>query len=365
MRHAVTEGTRRTYTAPLLSYQRFCAERGADGSTLAITAIKAGDWIAHLALGGALSGVTLRTYRSALSTAWEEAGGEGNNPLQSPIIDRHIRGAAKLLLGRDMAARAAREITVELTPTLIAQFAPYVLEASSSGGTAAPGAAPEMCWAAACLGVFGLLRPNEFLYVSQAQKGVLLASAITFRAAPNHEGVQGLLPRGSAPTAANVPDRFEVALGATKADHFGRNGKLIIAARMCVEALWRWMHMRRDAGHGPHAPLFVLGDGRALASRKLLEQVGVWYARLTGIMPKLTGKAFRRGGASAMLSSGASIPDIMAAGRWKTPAMVGVYASREAQRYRAAAASRALNPLPARPSAAAADRWSGVAHSHP
>jgi len=104
----------------------------------------------------------------------------------------------------------------------------------------------------------------------------------------------------------------------------------------------------------------VLGDGRALASRKLLLQVGVWYSRLTGIVPQLTGKAFRRGGASAMLRSGASIPDIMAAGRWKTPAMVGVYANAEAKRARAAAASRALNPVPAR---AQGDRWSGVSHS--
>jgi len=295
----------------------------------------------------------------------------GNNPLQDAFVERLVRGATKLLLTRDLAAREARAVTLELTPSIIQQFLPFALEVSDGAGgagRATPATAhPMCCWAATCLGVFGLLRPNEFLYVGQTQNGVLPASAITFRASPLHEAEQGLLPRGAAIADASVPDRFEVALGATKADHFGRNGKLLIAARMAVEALWRWMHARRDAGHGPHAPLFVLGNGQALASRVLLKQVGEWYARLTGATPKLTGKAFRRGGASAMLHGGATIPEIMEAGRWKSPAMVGVYASKEAKRARAAAASRALNPVPLPPTApiaaaAAAEtsRWSGA-----
>ena len=320
---------------------------------------------------GTISAAILRTYRSALSTAWEEAGGRGSNPLQDPFVERIVRGATKLLLTRDLAARAARTTTIELTPSVIQQFLPFVLEVANGaggGGSATPIAAHPLCsWAATCLGVFGLLRPNEFLYVGQARSGVLAASAITFRASPLHEAEQGLLPWGIPITDASVPDRLEVALGLTKADHFGRNGRLLIAARLAVEALWRWMHVRRDAGHGPHAPLFVLGNGHALASRVLLIQVGAWYARLTGTTPKITGKAFRRGGASAMLHGGASIPEIMDAGRWKTPAMVGVYASKEAQRARAAAASRAINPalpLLTASSAAAAGasplRWPGA-----
>ena len=342
----MADSTRRTYAAPLAAYRQFCLHRGACPLPCSVTIAKAGDWLAHVALGGRVSGntVTVRTYRSALSTAWEEAGVQGDNPLRSALIDRIVLGASKLLKDRDMAARAAREVTVELTPTLLAQFHPFVVEA----GARAPLAATElaMVWAAACLGVFGLLRPNEFLYVGQKASKVLLADAITFRAAPIHEAQQGLLPRGTVVTAASVPDRFEVALGATKADALGRNGRLIIAARMAVEALWRWMHVRRDAGHAPHAPLFVQVNGLALASRKLLTQIVTWYARLTGVEPKITGRAFRRGGASDMLRAGASIPDIMAAGRWRSPAMVGVYANAEARRAAAAAASRALDPLP-------------------
>jgi hypothetical protein len=344
----VADSTRRTYAAPLAAYRQFCLQRGACPLPCSVSIAKAGDWLAHVALSGRVSGNTVRTYRSALSTAWEEAGVQGDNPLRSALVDRITLGASKLLKDRDMAARAAREVTVELTPTLLAQFHPYVVEASGQAGAREPLAATglAMVWAAACLGVFGLLRPNEFLYVGQKASKALLADAITFRAAPNHEAQQGLLPRGSVVTAASVPDRFEVALGATKADALGRNGRLIIAARMAVEALWRWMHVRRDAGHAPHAPLFVQENGMALASRKLLVQIATWYARLTGVEPKITGRAFRRGGASDMLRAGASIPDIMAAGRWRSPAMVGVYANAEARRAAAAAASRALNPLP-------------------
>jgi hypothetical protein len=343
----VADSTRRTYAAPLAAYQQFCTQRGACPLPCTVTVAKAGDWLAHVALGGRVSGNTVRTYRSALSTAWEEAGVQGVNPLRSALIDRIVLGASKLLKDRDMAARAAREVTVELTPTLLAQFLPFAAEAGGQAGARWPHEAEHaMVWAAACLGVFGLLRPNEFLYVGQRASKVLPADAITFRAAPNHEAQQGLLPRGAAITAATVPDRFEVALGATKADALGRNGRLIVAARMAVEALWRWVHLRRDAGHAPHAPLFVQADGLALASRKLLAQITIWYTRLTGVEPKITGRAFRRGGASDMLRAGASIPDIMAAGRWKSPAMVGVYANAEARRAAAAAASRALNPLP-------------------
>ena len=347
LKHAVAESTRRTYAAPLAAYQQFCRQRGACPLPGTVTITKAGDWLAHVALGGRVGGNTVRTYRSALSTAWEEAGGRGDNPLRSALIDRIVCGAGKLLKNRDMAARASREVTVEITPTLLAQFLPYVEEAGGRHGARGPHEAElAMLWAAACMGVFGLLRPNEFLYVGQQTDKVLLADAITFRAAPNHEAQQGLLPRGIAITAATVPDRFEVALGATKADVYGKNSRLIIAARMAVEALWRWVHLRRDAGHAPQAPLFVQENGLALASRKLLAQISLWYARLTGVAPKITGRAFRRGGASDMLRAGASIPDIMTAGRWKSPAMVGVYANAEARRAAAAAASRALDPLP-------------------
>ena len=362
MRNAITESTRRTYAAPLASYQRFCTRRGTSELIAAVTSVKAGDWLAELALGGHLSGATIRTHRSALSTAWEESGIEGPNPLHAATIDRIVRGAAKMLVTRDLAARATREITIELTPTLLSQFLPYVTEAPYAGPRH-PDPSPGLYWAAACLGVFGLLRPNEFLYVGQRQK-VLLASAITFRASALHDGERALLPRGVIITEASIPDRLEVALGATKADHLARNGTHVIAARMAVEALWRWMHQRRDAGYIPDAPLFVHGDGLALASRKLLTQVSVWYARLTGVVPKLTGRAFRRGGASAMLQEGASIPDIMAAGRWRSPAMVGVYTSKEAKRAQATAASRTLNPPPLPSPHADAANWSGVAHCH-
>jgi integrase len=95
-------------------------------------------------------------------------------------------------------------------------------------------------------------------------------------------------------------------------------------------------------------------DGRALSRNRLLAEIERWLTRLMGASPKLTGKAFRRGGASGMLQGGASIPEIMTAGRWRSPAMVGVYASAEAQRRSIVAASRAMDPSAASAAAAAA-----------
>ena len=68
---------------------------------------------------------------------------------------------------------------------------------------------------------------------------------------------------------------------------------------------------------------------------------------------RLTGKCFRRGGNSGLLSAGVEISDIMAAGRWQTARMVDVYASATARDDRCAAISRAMAPssAPAGPGA--------------
>jgi integrase len=202
--------------------------------------------------------------------------------------------------------------------------------------------------------VYGLLRPGEFLADGYYRfRSPLPATALVFRRSLEHSGPLELLPAGASLAAHAAPARLDFTLGATKADQFATNERVIIAAPMCVRAVWQWAHVRRDRGHAPHAPFFVGDDGMALSKRALLAEVERWLTRLQGAAPKVTGRAFRRGGATGMLAQGASGPDIMAAGRWRTAAMVGVYTSAEAQRRRAAEASLAMDPT-ARPAAAAA-----------
>jgi len=340
MAQAITANTRRTYAAPLRSYADFCIDLNRSPEARDINIFKAGEWLAHLAIGGTLSGGTLKGYRSALSTAWEESGAQGPNPLQSALIERHMRGASRILLMRDVAARDGRELTIELTPRILALLLPPVEEAiRAAKGTHDP--LPLLCWAATCFGVFGLLRPSEFLGIGYSRYSSLLtAASVRFFVSPLHEGEMAMLPRGRDVFDYPFPDRFDFALGPTKADQLAKNSRIIIAAPMCVQAIWRWMHARRARGHEPQELLFVRPDRQALSRPQLLKQLKEWLTPILGGELKLTGKCFRRGGASGMLASGASVPAIMRAGRWKSAAMVGVYSNAEAQRIRAADESR-------------------------
>jgi hypothetical protein len=344
MAQAITPSTRRTYAAPLRSYADFCRDIDVSPEPCDISVFKAGEWLAHLAIGGTISGGTLKGYRSALSTAWEESGAQGPNPLQSALIERHMRGASRILLQRDVTIRDGKAPTLELTPRILALLLPPVEEAiRAAKGTHDP--LPLLCWAAACFGVFGLLRPSEFLGVGYRRySSHLTAASVRFFVAPEHEGEMAMLPKGCDVFNYPFPDRFDFALGPTKADQLAKNGRVIIAAPMCVQAVWRWMHARRARGHEPQEPLFVRPDRQALSRAQLLKQLKVWLTPILGVEPVLTGKCFRRGGASGMLASGAGVPAIMRAGRWKSAAMVGVYSSAESQRVRAADESRALDP---------------------
>jgi len=287
MAQAVAPSTRRSYAAPLRSYTDFCRDLDVSPEPRDISIFKAGEWLAHLAIGGTissgtLSSGTLKSYRSALSTAWEESGAQGPNPLQSALIERHIRGASRILLMRDVRIRDGRPPTLELTPRILAQILPFVETAiRAAKGTHDP--LPLLCWAAACFGVYGLLRPGEFLGSGyERYSSRLIGASITFYVYPELDVVMQMLPQGFDPLDYPMPDRFDFALGPTKADQMGRNEKVIIAAPMCVQAVWRWMHMRRARGHGPEQPLFVRPDNMALSRAQLISQLKIWLTPASG-----------------------------------------------------------------------------------
>ena len=354
VQQALAESTRRNYAAPLRAYTNFCAQRGLDPAPRAITVHGAGDWLSELALGGRVSSGTLKVYRSALSTAWEEAGVQGPNPLQDAWIGRMMAGSQRMLRARDVSARAERERTIELTPQLLGQLHASVSEHLRQG-LRVGNPAPIVCWTAACLGVFGLLRPSEFLADGyQRFESPLRACDVTFYALPDHPGEMGLHALDSA--AQNIPDRFSIRLGPTKADQLARNAPLTIAAPMAVAAMWSWMSLRARWGFEASGPLFNLEKRMVLSRPQLYKQLTEWLTPTLGYVPKLTGRCFRRGGASHLVESGASAAAIMAAGRWKSKAMINVYASAAAKQARATLDSRAMEP----PAAAAAGSAAGA-----
>lgn len=221
---AIADSTRRTYEAPIRAFREFCAARGVPA--LPFTTSTAAEWLAQVARAGRHSAATLRTYRSAISTMHAESEwGDAPNPIDSQVIERLMRGIALAKAEADAAARAAKPKTLELTPAIMLQLEPF-----------ARGNSPEeiMKWAAACTAVFALLRPSELLGSVQHRDRALRPAQNMFFARPGEP--RTLTPSGGAPAS---PDRFEIAMGATKTDQLGRGASRVVAARMAVDALWR------------------------------------------------------------------------------------------------------------------------------
>lgn len=347
---AVATSTRKNYQAPLRKYTEWCTAHRYDPSPHLITEQRATEFLAELALTGSLSGGTLKGYRSALSTAWEESLAEGDNPLQGTHVARAVQGISRLKRESDSEARTARGVTIELTPSLLARILPSLsdIQFNRMGPSALN---THLCWAAACVGVYGLLRPSEFLGVYRNRNSALAAGSIKFFANTNSVLPQELLPTSGRVQDYKIPDRFTLNLGPTKADQLAQNAPVTIAAPMCVKALWYWLHIQRNLatpqqsqGGTPPEYVFAIPGQPPLSQAHLLKTLREWLTPVIGSSFLLTGRCFRRGGASELVATGAPIPDIMSAGRWKSAAMVNVYSAQSAKEQRAVSQSRSMDP---------------------
>ena len=339
---AIAPSTRRTYAPALANYASFCARTGRCPSPGALSPYAVAEWLAELGAEGRLRTATMDVYRSGLSTWWEEALVQGaRNPTHAVVVQRTLAGIQRDRRVPEALARRARPVTMELTPSLLGELRPYALVTA--------GAAPQaiMRWAAANVGTYGLLRPSEFLSVYRNRAAAVTAAQVTFYAAAGSAQVRALLPTGAPLPPALLPDRFTLALGPTKADQQGANPPLVIAAHPAVAGLWRWMHVRRDLGGLPDGPVFQVPEERHLSCKELCSYVADWAQALHGgERPHVTGRTFRRGGASGLHGAGASRADTMQAGRWGTGAMVEVYSSARSKADRAARVSRGMAPTP-------------------
>lgn len=333
---AVSGRTRATYCAPLRHFRAWCAARNLSSDAASITARVAASWIADVAGEGTRMARTLGTWRSALSTYWVEALLDGGNPTHSTAFDRVMKGIKASRAQTDIDKRRSTPQTAQLTFALLAEMA--------SVGRWDRGGSREnlLCWAAACVGAYGLLRPNEFLYAHKAERPALRPEAVTFYAAVGSARVSPLLPPGSDVDQHAWPEAVALDLGITKADRMGRNPPLRITVPLAVRALWRWIHLRRDLG-ATRPELFSLPHASApLSCAALCRFVADGIAAVTGCdPPHVTGRTFRRGGAESMMVAGASRPEIMAAGRWLSDSMPALYAGRSATIESALLSSRA------------------------
>ena len=335
---AALPSTLASYNTAVQHYYGWCARWRHDPSPSAITTHRALEWLAAVAAERGLMHSSFRSYRSALSTAWANAGGTGPNPLQDPLVSRLLKGYRNQRRPDDSAVREKRKETISLTVELLADLTPHA--AGARGGT------PDdiMVWAAACMLTFGLNRAGEIFRCTRTGRKAITVEAITFFAHAQSAVSRPLCPEGVWQTAA-VPDHYSVALGITKADQEGINPDQRIAAVPAVQALWRWMHIRRDLGGGVSGPLFIVPGSPPLTRERLYAAIAKWHSCATGETAKVTGKAFRRGGNQSLLAAGAPVPELQHAGRWRGSGMPAVYSSAAANSSRALLVSRGLGEL--------------------
>lgn len=341
VRSAIAPSTRRTYSAPTARYADWCLKRGYSALAQDLTPMRAASWLAFLGQQGELHTSTIKVYRSALSTWWrEERLAEGVNPVQSGVVELVILGIAREHRQREVAARALRPVPLVLTPTLIRELHSHAIALSSS---------PEqllMLWTALHTGTYGLLRPSEMLGSQAHPSRALTASQIEFY---RDRGSDTPYEVASSRSPADLdsltsPDRFTISLGPTKTDQLGHNPPLPIAAAPAVRAMWQWMHMRSRLGLRDADPLFALPGQPPLSCRALLTHIDSWIAASGRVNARVSGKSFRRGGASALMAAGASTSDVATAGRWKTQHMAERYTSDASQLARATEVSRSMAP---------------------
>jgi hypothetical protein len=294
------------------------------------------NWFAAVAEGSETFSSTIRTYRSALSLLHHE-GPQRHlpNPLDSEALTRLIKGITREKSASEKIARNARSIaTIEITPEELLALEPI-----------ARGDSPESIakWAAITLGTFGLLRIGELLGQRDGTR-ILQTTDIRFYLDSHSRDEAGLLPHADEIPRHALPDHFTVTFGSTKADQLGKNPPLGIAARPAVAAMWRWVHTRRD--NGIDCPELWKFSCRhpTLALSSLVSYLQDWYESLRKGRPHITGKAFRRGGASGLVSTGVPREDAAAAGRWRSQAMVETYANAQSKQQRALLINRQMAP---------------------
>lgn len=256
--------------------------------------------------------------------------GEGQNPLAHPAIGLVLDGIARVWAVRERRQRAERGITLAITPQILADLR-----------VAWPTQEPEasMLWAAATLACYAALRPSELLGSAQHRDRALKAESISFL---RRDGA--ILSRATA--GAQLPDRFTIQLGPTKTDQRGFASAKVVAGATAVEALWRWCGMRE--AFGITSPLLFACEGCApLAATRLFGTLRQACLDTGRGKVKITGKCFRRGGASGLVGQGVPNADVARVVGWASVRTVETYTDQAALERRALVASRRMEPAAA------------------
>lgn len=332
IRGAVGPSTRRAYESIIRRFTNWYRDISPEPiAPSAVTRTLIANFLSDCASDSAhkLKHSTLATYRSALSTWWEEANLDGDNPAAASYVSRVLLGIQRAqsvdeVRGRAMGAPQKAPIA-EVTPLLLKSLAGQL-------GADSPDAEAQMIWAAATCATYGTLRPGELL--GGLGRDALIPEQITFhrdgRIIPMLSVVSGQSPR-----TGPVPEYFTVQLFTAKNAQFGGIEPQAIAGDTAVRAMWVWMHTRRALAPRITGPaLFQLPQNRPLSIRHLQDRLASAVLAQTGARWRFTGKSFRKGGVSALMQAGADAPSMRTQGRWRSDAMPALYATEQSKRAR-------------------------------
>lgn len=310
------------------------APEDADGYSLA-------EFLAHIALEGKLQSSTIATYRSAVSS-WVTRGTLSDEPPigASVPVRLVLQGIDNTLRpGESAAAYIKRKEEPGITPEMLAA----ILQV-------APGGSPRnaMYMAAAHLGVYAQLRPNEMLGVRGArEKESIKLSQVTFYMSQQHPVIAEMHKTYLSAAVSPLPSHFTLALGSTKADRFGTNPPKVVAAPSAVAALWYWLHIRRELRPPAASSEYVFihpGSWSFLNIQQLMKQLSTW-GKLAGVTSfDFIGRSLRRGGTEALYGGGAAVADVQAAGGWRSATMPALYAGPAGGLQRRLLISKSMEP---------------------
>jgi len=344
---AIADTTRATYQSAIVRFGSFVQmELGGsprpshDMLASLMTSERVGNFLAEMGKGTALQHSTLTTYRSALSTFWEESGlSHAKNPTTGAFITRILDGIKRER--REQRSAAAKVgIAADSKPPLVDVSPALLRELAKCLGENSPDPEAQMHWACVTCALFGMFRPSEVLGSARHSRRRLEPEQINFW---RDDQYIALLATGTSPHTVATPSHYTVQLFESKCDQGGTNAPHPISEPSAVLAMWVWMHTRRTLPW-PQWPsaLFQLPGRTALRMRELTDVLQQAVLAVKRERWRFTGKSFRRGGASALMASGASGPDMQNAGRWKSAAMPGTYASAQSKQQRMLAANRQM-----------------------
>jgi hypothetical protein len=303
-----------------------------------------------------LSAASVANYKSGVRHWWLEEMGWPDpatrpNPFESAVSRAVLLGVRREKFEADRSAKVSRAVTESVGPALLEKILPHLIPAGSLANVPTATASDDqlMIWAAANIAAAGLLRPNEFLGSLQHKGRALMLSQLQFYVIDCRADMDTLIRTSVEKPVRSLfrPRKVVLTLGSTKADQFGDNAPLEIVEPQAVWALWLWCRRRGEAGYPVkyvhEQPLFQVYGEEPLSIRRLCDSIAdaIWKTRSRqGRRPHITGRCFRRGGASELVRQGRTLAYIQAIGRWKSAAMPIRYADPSSLAARASAAAR-------------------------